>query len=460
MAALGTSGSVSETLALSVHGPGGVLDLVVPAGATGTDVALEYARQAGLGVVPRLHTTTGRAIDPARPLTEEQVTSGQLLVAALGGPAPAATGVRRTDEAPDAAGALSGLVLAVAAATAILAGWFGSHVDSFVIHTITVDLLAVGAILGVIPVGRYAAQRALAAPAFAAGGAYAIVWEPGAVELPMALGIAGLAAAVTAAVARTLAAERDDALTVMMITGAGAFLAAGIWAVAGFSPPLLWSVLLVVAMLAARFIPSFAIDVPDQVLLDLERLAVTAWSARDRPRGRRGRMLVTTPAVTALVKRGSRIVTAGAAAVLVVTVISATQLLLSTAELEVDRIGARCVVFFAGGALLFAARSYRHHAARLFLRLAGLACWFVLAVVLLRYAESGRATLVVLSSLFLGAIMVAAAVATGRGWRSVWWARRAEIGEGLCGAFAVAAIFVSSGIVRTLWELSSERLSK
>jgi hypothetical protein len=157
VAALGTSSAVSETLALSVHGPGGVLDLVVPAGATGTDVALEYARQAGLGVVPKLHTTTGRAIDSARPLTEEQVTSGQLLVAALGGPASAATGVRRTDEAPEAAGSLSGLVLAVAAGTAILAGWFASHVDSFVIHTIAVDLLAVGAILGVIPVGRYAA---------------------------------------------------------------------------------------------------------------------------------------------------------------------------------------------------------------------------------------------------------------------------------------------------------------
>lgn len=459
MAALGTSGTLSETLALSVHGEGGVLDLVVPAGASGTDVALEYARQARLRVVPRLHTTTGRAIDPARPLTEERITSGQLLVAALDAAAPPAIGVRRTDEAPDTAGAISALVLAVAAGAAVLAGWFAAHVDSFLFHTITVDLLAVGAILGVLPVGRYAAQRALTAPAFAAAGAYAIVWEPGSVELPMALGIAGLAAAVTAAIARTLADERDEALTVVMVSGAAAFLAAGVWAVAGFSPPLLWSVLLVAAMLAARLIPSLAIDVPDQVLLDLERLAVTAWSARDRPRGRRGRMLVTTPAITALVKRGSRIVTAGAAAVLLVTVISATQLL-ATAQLEVDRVGARCVVFFAGGALLFAARSYRHTAARLLLRLAGLACWLLLVVVLLRYAESGRATLVVLTSLFLGAIMVAAAVATGRGWRSVWWARRAEIAEGLCGAFAVAAIFVSSGIVRTLWEISSERFGK
>ncbi|WP_109506094.1 hypothetical protein [Nocardioides speluncae] len=456
MAALGTSGTLSETLALSVHGPGGVLDLVVPAGASGSDVALEYAREAGLGVVPRLHTTTGRVIDPARPLTEERVVSGQLLVAALGGPGPAVSGAGRTDEAPETAGPVSGLVIAVAAAAAVLSGWFAAHVDSFLLHTITVDLLAVGAILGVLPVGRYAAQRALAAPAFAAAGAYAIVWEPGAVELPMALGIAGLAAAVTAAIARTLADERDDALTVVMITGAGIFLAAGVWAVAGFSPPLLWSVLLVTAMLAARFIPSFAIDVPDQVLLDLERLAVTAWSARDRPRGRRGRMLVTTPTITALVRRGSRIVTAGAAAVFVVTVLSATQLL-ATALVEVDQNGARCLVFFAGGALLFAARSYRHRSARLLLRLAGLACWLVLTIELLRHAKSGQATLVVVTSLFLGAIMVAAAVATGRGWRSVWWARRAEIGEGICGAFAVAAIFVSSGIVRTLWEISSER---
>ena len=47
-------------------------------------------------------------------------------------------------------------------------------------------------------------------------------------------------------------------------------------------------VLLLLATLAARFVPGLAVDVPDQYLIDLERLAVTAWSARERPTGRRG----------------------------------------------------------------------------------------------------------------------------------------------------------------------------
>ena len=52
--------------------------------------------------------------------------------------------------------------------------------------------------------------------------------------------------------------------------------------------------LLVLAMLAARVVPAIAIDVPDSYLIDMDRLAITAWSAREpaaqpaRP-GRRAR---------------------------------------------------------------------------------------------------------------------------------------------------------------------------
>ena len=45
------------------------------------------------------------------------------------------------------------------------------------------------------------------------------------------------------------------------------------------------------------------------------------------------------------------------------------------------------------------------------------------------------------------------AVATGRGWRSAWWSRRAEVAEGLAGAGAIAALVVASGLFRALWEI-------
>ena len=55
----------------------------------------------------------------------------------------------------------------------------------------------------------------------------------------------------------------------------------------------------------------------------------------------------------------------------------------------------------------------------------------------------------------LGVISLAAAVATGRGWRSVWWSRKAEVAEGLAGALALASTVVASGLFRALWEMTS-----
>ncbi len=191
-----------------------------------------------------------------------------------------------------------------------------------------------------------------------------------------------------------------------------------------------WSLLLVGALLAVRFVPGLAVDVPDQYLIDLERLAVTAWSARERPTGKRGRSVVPIDAIGIVATRGTRLVTAASTAVLVVAVLSAP-LLLSTATLPIDRIGARCLVGFAGAGLLLAARSYRHTAARVLLRTAGLGCWAALLVVLLDATPGDALRWVVLGAVALAVAVLVAAVAIGRGWRSAWWSRRAEVAEGL-----------------------------
>ena len=104
---------------------------------------------------------------------------------------------------------------------------------------------------------------------------------------------------------------------------------------------------------------------------------------------------------------------------------------------------------------MLAARSYRHVLARSLLRVAGLYAWLALVVARLLDAPERTQWYVVGLVLALAVAVLAAAVATGRGWRSVWWARRAEIGESLCGAFAVAALVVAAGLFRHLWELTS-----
>ncbi|GAB2870694.1 ubiquitin family protein [Nocardioides pacificus] len=448
------SGAPTDTIAVSVHGPAGVLDLVVPSGAAATDVAREYTAQTGLASVPLLHDRGGRRLAPDASLGSVGIESGDLLVAT--------TGVHRGTHDADAArmsvphddGALGTLWVTVAGAVALLAGWFASQTSSVGHQELTIALLTAATVIGVLPIGRYAEARGLAAPAFAGAAAFVVVHEPGMTRLPMTIGVAALAAAVAAAVARTLSGRREEAHLVWVVAGTATFVLTGVCAVLGAQAQVVWSVLLVVAMLSARWVPSMAVDVPDHLLLDLDRLAVTAWSARDRATGRRGRMVVQRAAMEAVVERAARLVTAGAAAVLALVAVAAP-MVLRTAELDLDRTGGRVLVLLVGGALLLAARSYRHGTARLLLRAAGLLAWVSLAWVLFDELSPGRGVALASTTVALGLLAALVAVAVGRGWRSVWWSRRAEVAEALCGSFALAALVVASGLFRSLWELTS-----
>ena len=58
------------SLALTVHGQGGVVDLLVPREASAQDIAREYAAQCRLTFVPALHTRGGRSLDPGESLSD------------------------------------------------------------------------------------------------------------------------------------------------------------------------------------------------------------------------------------------------------------------------------------------------------------------------------------------------------------------------------------------------------
>ena len=442
-----------ESLALSVHGPVGVLDLVVPAGAAATDVAREYAEQSGLAAIPLLHTRLGHPLRPDAALVDAGVGTGDVLVATTAVQRPPAgtdtLPLREPDRPP---GPLSVLWFSVAVASAGLAGWSGAHSGSRPLRDLAVALLVGAAVAGVVPLGRYAGHRALAAPGFAAAAAFVLVWDPDPTRWPTVLGVTALVGAVAAAVARTLDRRNEEALRVWITVGVGVFLVTGAAALLGFPPRAPWALLLVGALLASRFVPGFAVDVPDQYLIDLDRLAVTAWSARDRPTGRRGRSMVPRAAVADVAARGTRLVTASGVAILAVAAMSAP-LLLASADLPIDRVGARSLVFCCGCGLLLTARSYRHRAARSLLRAAGLACGVaLLAAVLSTLDRSGGGATLAGVAIALAAALVVVAVASGRGWRSAWWSRRAEVAEGLCGSAAVASVIVATGVFRNLWE--------
>ncbi len=445
----------AESLAVSVHGAAGVLDLVVPTGAAALDVAREYAGQVGLAAVPALHTATGVLLPPDLTLTSAGVEPGDLLVAgdavapAAGRSSHGASADR--EDRRDRPGA--GWWAALAAGCALVAGWaaqFSTDEGALAIA----GLLLLGALVGVLPVGALAARRVVVAPAFTAGAALALAWDPNPERLPMVVGVAGLAAALAAAAARSLSRIADEALQVWIVAGMLVFVVTCLCAMVGAPPRLDWALILLGSVLAARFVPALTVDVPDQYLLDLERLAVTAWSAREQVGGKRGRSVVRRSAVSAVAVRGTRMIVSSSAAVMVLALTSAP-LLLVTATLPVDRIGARCLVGFAGAALLLAARSYRNPIARALLRMAGLGCWVALSAVLLQLSVADLPRAVAITTVVLAGGLVVVAVALGRGWRSAWWSRRAEVAEGLSGALAVASLVVAAGWFRAIWELAS-----
>jgi len=461
-----------DDLALSVHGPRGVVDLVVPAGATVADVAAEYAAQLGLPVAPGLAGGSTGPLDPSRSLREAGVGAGALLVAVeLVAVEPAPVGVLATSAeravppgvppgvpadgigpgplSGPAPGLLGGLLLGLAALLGVLAGWAGAMSGGGA-RTATVTLLGLAALVAALP-GRSVPHRALLAPVYAGAAAYAVVWEPVPERWPVLLGVVALVSAVAAGVARVLAPGPSEALRVWTVVGATLFVLTTLGTLVGAPAPVVWSVLLVLAVLAPRFVPGLAVDVPDQLLVDLERLSVNAWSARERPVGRRGRTVVPPALVDEVASRGAVVVTAASAGVLAVVVVSAPALLAAVVHTP-DVVGARALVLLGGAALLLAARSYRHRAARALLRLAGLGVWVALLVDLAASLQAGAGLLVGASAVAVGLALVAAAVATGRGWRSAWWSRRAEVLEGLVGAFAVAALVPATGLFRLLWE--------
>lgn len=440
----------TETIAVTVHGTHGAVDLAVPLGAGVSDVAREYAAQCGLAQVPRLLTSIGRELPPSSSLAAARVGSGDVLVASYGplsalGPAPT------TAHAPPEDGPSRGATVwfAVAAVVAVLAGLLAAGADGPA-RRATVIVLGIAALVAIVPVGRFPGQRAAAAPAFAAASAFAVVWEPGSQGFPLAVAVAALAASVGAAVARVLAERRTEVHEVWIVTGLTVFAVAGGGVLFDVPPQVAWSLLVVLALLASRYVPSLAIDVPDQLLIDLERLAVNAWSARDRTTGKRGRVVVPEAGINDLLTRAAYVVNAASVATLAVVLVSAPALL-RTASTPVDRQGAVALLFFAGAGFLLAARNHRHAPARILLRVTGLFVWACLVARLVD-ADDRTLTYVALGALLLAAGVLVAAVATGRGWRSVWWARKAEVAETLCGAFAVGAVVVSSGLFRMLWE--------
>src|SRR6476661_6879033 len=138
----------SETIAVSIHGPMGVLDLVVPPGIAAVDIAREYAEQSGLASIPLIYSASGDPLRPDAVLADHGVGTGTVLVATTSvhraaAPARPAAG-RPVGRRP---GGAVVVLFAIAATLAALAGWYGGHADPGPTRDAVLGALAVASLL-------------------------------------------------------------------------------------------------------------------------------------------------------------------------------------------------------------------------------------------------------------------------------------------------------------------------
>ncbi|MGH8867348.1 MAG: hypothetical protein ACRDYU_05045 [Actinomycetes bacterium] len=460
---------------VSLYGPGGRLDTGVWDATTPASLVTDPRVRPYLGldvdepaVVVR---RSGALLDGDVPLIDQGVEDGDMLLAVATARVPRQPPERRTRRtsgprssrrersARSRGAAVCALVTLVGAG--VLASTTGAGVlastTGGVVRTAASALLLLGAVVAatVVPADPWGDLCRLTAPVAAGAGAWTALAGPGPGEMHLALAAGAVSAAVATALARNGTDGRAvaDALLVTLVVTSGLALALGVGLLAGMPLRSVGPLAAAAGVLGVRLIPSLVVDVPDEALLELDRLSVTAWSAHEQRR-RRGWRRLRTADVADLVGRGRRV---HRVALLWAAALGALGALATAAARGTDIAfyGSPVLVGCVAVALPLMARTVRDDVGGTALRVGGgLVALAGLAVTAASVDPLGRAVTVGAVTL-LGVVTVVSAVALGRGWRSVRWGRSADLLEGLAVTLVVPATLVASGGVDWVRQLAS-----
>lgn len=394
--------------------------------------------QAAVGSAPRGHGGGDRA--------REDVA---------GGPSP-----HRADSRPGGPrrAVLLGLGAACAAGAAAVAG---VSAGAETVRWVCVGVFVLGAVILAVPAARDRVGgrlQAAGSAAFAAAAGFAAASTDATGGLLLGLSVAALCATAAAAVVRAwLDPAEDDLADVTLLVGGTASALGIALLLLGTSVAAFLAVAFAASVVAARLLPYLVVDVPDEALLDLDRLQVTAWSAREAAQsGRRRRVVVRPEGVAAVVDRSRRLLTAGTVVISGVVAVAGPVLVHDAASdlLGVSRVA---MVLLGAAALALVARSVRARVPRLSLRLGAATAAVWTGTLLLGGADAGAHTVwwSFAAMSCLGALVVGVALALGQGWRSVWWARAADVAEALAVVLVVAALPLASGLFGAVRSLVS-----
>ncbi len=446
-----SAGVVRAHLRVTVVGAAGRADLVVPLGAEVGSLSRAYADAVGAPAPPPLATVAGVPLADHLAVDEAPLSDGDVVLARDGDHEGHADQDAEPEQRTVRGGSRAGVVVVVLAAAAGLAGAAVLVLSDAAgpARAACLLVLLLCAVVSAVPVegaGVVPARvRAAASPVFGAAAGFGASYSDGPGGLLLALSVAALSATVFAAVTRMfLDGDHDELAQVWLVVGGAAATLVTVFLLTGASAHGVWTVVFAAAVVAARLLPYTVVDVPDRALLDLDRLAVTAWSARERPRGGRRRAVVRYDGVGRLVERGQDLVAAGTVMIAVLAAVTGPLLLLPGAD-DLAGICSQVMVGLGAAALALVARSFRAALPRLALRLC--AGWLLaaLGLAVVRAADPTTEWGVFAGVVLLALVVTLTAVQLGRGWRSVWWARVADLVEGLSIVLIVALVPLASG---------------
>ncbi|AWB93607.1 hypothetical protein [Aeromicrobium chenweiae] len=462
-----TDSIVHATVRLTVVGDGGRVDVAVPLWTEIASLAETYVERTGSGPVT-LHTSSGRGFAPRSTVHGEGLAHGDLLVAISGTGlpgrrvkdgsddddvpaqvAPPRPSGRRALMAPIATGAI-GVVVAVAGA---LEG--GTAADGATAALLVISLLAV---LLARHTGRVDRAWLAVVPLLVAAGAGTLTVttldDGDAGDVLLVAAVAGLVAAATAAVVRAGSPHvADDWLLAWMFTGCVLAASAAACLLMDWSTTTFWVLVLTLATVSTRLVPSRVVEVPDHVLLDFARLAVTAWTAREQPR-RSFRGVIRRDDVESVARKALRLVDA-ASVFGAVAVVAATVALLMGDHGTSRRIGIIMLCIGVGGSFALGGRTLRIRTARRAQRSAGTIVLVLVTLYVFSLLDDTRRPIFTAAAVGLGLLLVVVARAAARGWSSVRWSRTAETAETLAGVLVYGALPLATGLFTWMRVLTS-----
>ncbi|MGZ4697673.1 MAG: hypothetical protein ACXVGT_09230 [Oryzihumus sp.] len=416
--------------ARGTEGPRGLVDLDRSPGASGGRVravdpaasapAVEPAAPAGQPT-PADRTATASPA-PTAGLTLAAVPTGLALVA-LAVLGTSTFGQHHTD-VPWLWGCSSALFLITAMALALRTG------D---------DRASVGARL-VAPILGVAAGMSL--PALDAAGA-------GRVAL-----IAGCTVgAVVAGVARVSSGARDGAARVALVVLAvlGVVNVLGVlleWP--GFAVA---AVVAGLAPMVVRMLPSLGLDVPDEQLVDTERLSTTIWSVREPTRRRRRR--IRLPELQHRFREARDVVAAGTLWGAALAPVALAVLLATPDRTSLSRWGAVALCALTVMGLGYQSRAVRDRLPRFALLGAGAVVLAEGLYAVGQLAGAAAATGVVATVLLIAVLALAGSLAFTRGWSSPRLSRLADLLEGTAVVCCLPAALVAGDLLELLRRTTS-----